>query len=148
MIYIRKFPFQEVYFFFYIFYFFPMIFVLFRYIAGLLDPWVRVVGFSRFHWSSDFVLLSSIESWYVAWKCHCYQEARHFPQKVYILFLLIYLPAKADYQFFHNYIKNRPHRLMLQGLIPPLSCILYLTCSIVSSGRISIPKKLRFPVLK
>ena len=72
--------------------------VLFRHIAVLLDPWVRVVGFLRFHWSSNFVLLSYIESWYVAWKCHCYQETCHFPQKACILFqfLLIYLPTKAD----------------------------------------------------
>ena len=52
--------------------------VLFWYIVVLLDPWVRVVGFLRFHRSSDFI-----------WKRHCYQEARHFRHKVYTLFLFL-----------------------------------------------------------
>ena len=72
--------------------------VLFRYITVLLDSWVQVIGFSRFHQSIDFVLLPHIESLYVTWRRRCYQEVCHFPQKVYILFLflLIYLPTIAD----------------------------------------------------
>ena len=66
---------------------------LFWCIVVLLDPSVQLVGFLRCHLSINFVLLVWIESLYVKLKCHYYQEACCFLQKLYIqfLFLLIYL---------------------------------------------------------
>ena len=85
--------------------------VLFQYIVELLGPRVRVVGFSRFHLSNDFILVTPIGNLHVTLKRHYYEEAHHFPHKVCIIFLslLMYTPTIADQHFFHNYLKNQPY---------------------------------------
>ena len=72
--------------------------VLFQYIVELLGPRVRVVGFSRFHLSNDFILVTPIGNLHVTLKRHYYEEAHHFPHKVCIIFLslLMYTPTIAD----------------------------------------------------
>ena len=72
--------------------------VLFQYIVDLLGPRVRVVGFSKFHLSNDFIWVTPLGNLHVTLKRHYYEEAHHFPHKVCIifLFLLIYIPTIAD----------------------------------------------------